>query len=162
MKKAYCVRLFTCARANSCCDNDMANETLLATERHRSHNVVWTVQGFSIPQFCIACATERLEDSQELVVHRRMILNEFIAQFDFNDRSELVKLLVADSTNRIIEHLSNVLLGKVMIARLLLFRQWITIDDDCCLGGVKLCRNNTLLILPILSLTHPKSIIKFD
>ena len=118
-KLANQLRSLVHVRANSCGAAGeaagMATENLLATERHRSHNVVWTVQGFSIPQFCIACATERLEDSRELVVHRRMILNEFVAQFNFKDRSELVKLLVADNTSRIIEHLSSVLLGKVVI-----------------------------------------------
>ena len=55
------------------------------------------------------------------MVHRKMILNEFIAQFDCRDRSELVKVLAADSANRIIEHLSNVLLSKLYtyFARLL-------------------------------------------
>ena len=139
----------------------MAAESLLATERHRSHNVVWTVQGFSIPQFCIACATERLEDSRELVVHRRMILNEFVAQFDFKDRSELVKLLVADNTGRIIDHLSNVLLGKVIFA---LADCYYSFDNDywwqLLLGVAKNSINNcVLLIQNILSPTHTKSII---
>lgn len=93
----------------------MSAEYLLSTERHRNHNAVWTVQGFCIPQLCIACATERLEDSRELAVHRKMILNEFIAQFHSKDRSEFVKLLVADGAGKIMEHLSNIVLGKVIL-----------------------------------------------
>ena len=37
--------------------------------RHAHHSAVWTVPGFSVPQLCVACATERLESKGELAVH---------------------------------------------------------------------------------------------
>ena len=39
------------------------------TDRHSQHSAVWTIPGVTIPTLCIACATERLENEHELVVH---------------------------------------------------------------------------------------------
>ena len=83
----------------------------LYTARHSQHSAVWTVPGFSIHRFCIACATERLESAEELGVHVKKVLNEFQALLSAtNEKGTFVKTITSNA--KITEHLSNVLFGQ--------------------------------------------------
>ena len=83
----------------------------LYTARHSQHSAVWTVPGFSIHRFCIACATERLESADELRVHVKKVLNEFQALLSAtNEKRTFVKTITSNA--KITEHLSNVLFGQ--------------------------------------------------
>ena len=68
--------LMTIALSILCGGSSVGGETMthatdfpLYTARHSQHSAVWTVPGFSMQRFCIACATERLENADELGVH---------------------------------------------------------------------------------------------
>ena len=83
----------------------------LYTARHSQHSAVWTVPGFSIHRFCIACATERLESVDELGVHVKKVLNEFQALLSAtNEKGAFVETITSNA--KITEHLSNVLFGQ--------------------------------------------------
>ena len=76
----------------------------LYTARHSQHSAVWTVPGFSIHRFYIACATERLESADELGVHVKKVLNEFQALLSAtNEKGTFVKTIT--SNTKITEHL---------------------------------------------------------
>ena len=88
-----------------------ATDFPLYTARHSQHSAVWTVPGFSIHRFCIACATERLENADELGVHVKKVLNEFQTLLSAtNEKGAFVKTITSNA--RTIEHLSNVLFGQ--------------------------------------------------
>ena len=88
-----------------------ATDFPLYTARHSQHSAVWTVPGFSMQRFCIACATERLENADELGVHVKKVLNEFQTLLSAtNEKGAFVKTITSNA--RIIEHLSNVLFGQ--------------------------------------------------
>ena len=84
----------------------------LFTQRHPQHSAVWTVPGFSMTRLCVACAAERLENEEELSVHVKKVLNEFLVLLSTGaeERGVFLKTVTADT--RITEHLSNVLFGK--------------------------------------------------
>lgn len=88
------------------------NSTSLCTERHIHHNRFWTVNGFTLPTFCIACATERLENRQnELTVKISLILDEFSTQTGKNGAdSPLLKVIASDW--KIIDHITTVLISE--------------------------------------------------
>ena len=86
----------------------MAAECPLFTPRHVHHSAVWTIQGFSVPKFCVACATERLEAKSEVPLHCRKVLNEFQALLVGKNNS-LINMMSSD--RRVLDHLSTVVFG---------------------------------------------------
>ena len=95
------------------------------TGRHSQHSAVWTVPGVTMPTLCIACATERLENEHELVVHVSKILEEFAAGINCSShQSPFLKMLTSDW--RITEHICNTLLGDLNSKKLNDFMY------DCC------------------------------
>ncbi len=48
----------------------------LFTERHGGHSSAWCISGFTLPAFCIACASERLDNKREISVNLKKILSE--------------------------------------------------------------------------------------
>ena len=51
----------------------------LFTDRYSRHSSSWCISGFTLPVFCIACVTERLEGKGELSVNLKKILSEIKA-----------------------------------------------------------------------------------
>ena len=86
----------------------------LFTPRHGHHSAVWCIEGFSLPKFCVACATERLEGKEELGVHVKKVLSEFRALLSVvgdGGRSRLCEVLCGDK--RVLEHLCGLLFGEL-------------------------------------------------
>lgn len=86
----------------------------LFTSRHQQHSAAWTVPGFSMQWLCIACATERLENSEELTVHVKKVLQEFQALLSSGAGEQgraFIKTISSDT--RTTEHLSNVLFSQL-------------------------------------------------
>ena len=81
----------------------------LFTERHSRHSSAWCISGFTLPVFCIACVTERLEDKGELCVNLKKILSEIKALLS-PGKCEL--LTVLNSDRRVFEKLCGDLHGK--------------------------------------------------
>lgn len=81
----------------------------LFTPRHANHSAVWTVPGFSIPRFCLACATERLEDKGQISLHHKRVLGELQALLAAGNSTFLQAL---SSDKRVLEHLSFVVFGE--------------------------------------------------
>ena len=103
--------LWRAAAGNMVTTMTHATDFPLYTARHSQHSAVWTVPGFSIHRFCIACATERLENADELGVHVKKVLKEFQTLLSAtNEKGAFVKTITSNA--RIIEHLSNVLFGQ--------------------------------------------------
>ena len=85
----------------------------LFTENHAQHSAVWSVPGFSLPTFCIACVIERLERWKgELGLHLRKVLREVQALLAEGAHSRLLALLKSDK--RVLERMCSCLLGKKM------------------------------------------------
>lgn len=81
----------------------------LFTAKHAHHSAVWTIPGFSVPQLCVACATERLESREELAVHVKRVLAEFRALLRTSNSAFFQTL---SSDKRVLEHVCNLLFGK--------------------------------------------------
>lgn len=81
----------------------------LFTEQHGKHSAVWSISGFTLPVFCIACVTERLEDKRELNLHFKKILSELKALMSPGKDCEL--LVVLNSDKRVFERLCGRLFG---------------------------------------------------
>lgn len=92
----------------------LVGDSPLLTSRHVHHSAVWTIEGFSLPIFCVACATERLEGKGELSVHVKKVLSEFQALLSVSSNEggscKLKEVLCGDQ--RVFEHLCGLLFGK--------------------------------------------------
>lgn len=86
----------------------MAAHCPMFTERHIHHSAVWIIEGFSVSSFCLACATERLENKSEVHLHCRRVLNEFQALLTAQNKS-LIHILSSD--RRVLDHFSTVVFG---------------------------------------------------
>ena len=81
----------------------------LFTEQHGKHSSVWIISGFTLPVFCVACVTERLEDKRELNLHFKKILSELKALMSPGKGCEI--LVVLKSDKRVFERLCGCLFG---------------------------------------------------
>ena len=64
-----------------------------------------------MPSVCVACATERLENRQELKIHKMKVLREFslLLKSERQEHGVLIKMLQSD--RRVLEHLCGIILG---------------------------------------------------
>ena len=92
----------------------VAEDCPLFTSRHAHHSAAWSIEGFSLPLFCVACATERLEGKGELSVHVRKVLSEFQALLNTSGGEgggcRLTEVLCGEQ--RVLEHLCGLLFGE--------------------------------------------------
>ena len=101
-------------------------ECPLFTTRHAHHSAVWCVEGFSLPKLCVACATERLEARDELLVHVKKILTEFQALLNVSsdsNRSSCRLCGVLTRDRRVLEHLCGLLFGMLLYSEHHRFQQ---------------------------------------
>ena len=103
---------WACAGLKICCQQRQAMQCPLFTERHAHHSSVWTIPGFSMPQLCLACATERLEDRSGVPLHCRRVLSEFQALLTTNCNSLVCAF---SSDKRVLDHFSSVVFGMISI-----------------------------------------------
>ena len=103
---------WACAGLQICCQQRQAMQCPLFTERHAHHSSVWTIPGFSMPQLCLACATERLEDRSGVPLHCRRVLSEFQALLTTNCNSLVCAF---SSDKRVLDHFSSVVFGMISI-----------------------------------------------
>ena len=90
----------------------------LFTDQHGKHSAVWSITGFTLPVFCIACVAEKLEGKAELNLHLKKILSELNALMSGGKHCEL--LTVLKSGKRVFERLCGCLFGKVALDKRLL------------------------------------------
>ena len=93
----------------------------LFTSRHIHHSGVWILQGYSVPKFCLACATEQLEDRSQVSLYYQRILEEFQALLTAKNKS-LLNLLSSDK--RVLDHFSIVVHGRYTAGGYVLLTVW--------------------------------------
>ena len=91
-----------------------SEECPLFTTRHAHHSALWTIPGFSMPKFCLACAVERLEDRAGVSLHHKRVLGELRALLAASNDA-LLHVLTSDE--RVLEHFLTTVFGKVDTTR---------------------------------------------
>ena len=94
---------------------DLSTLSLLG-ENHQNHDSFWTMSGVR-PQslLCVACLTEVLEKSDELVLKKKFLLGELLCLLT-STRNEIWDILTENED--VLEHLHRTIFSKILIERL--------------------------------------------